>query len=343
MGGESLKNNFLWILSITFFLIFAQFLLPANSLADHIELTKGKKVLVVASNHKGNKWCDDIVNAIEHELFGAELTVFYMDTKRNLGGAEEKAKEAFKLYQKLQPDAVITVDDIAQEYFVVPYLRDKVKTPIFFCGVNEDASRYNFPASNVTGVLEMKHYRESISFAQMIEPKVRSIAVLYSPSPSNKVNIAQIEKEKETYSASIIGSIAVTSVAEVQKALVDYSSAVDAILVLDLTGIIDENNKQIEGDESISLISNTTDLVTIVASDWEVKAGALCGVTKSGEEQGVLVTHQLLAHWEGKEIKNLPLVQNKNGQRYINFNTLNKLKIKLRPVMVIGTKIISET
>jgi ABC-type uncharacterized transport system substrate-binding protein len=318
------------------------FVQPDNALADRSELVKGKKVLVVASYHKEYEWVVDIVRTLEHELAGADLTVFYMDSKRNLNGAAEKAREAFALYQELQPDAVVTIDDNAQSYFVVPYLRDKVKTPVVFCGVNDNATKYGFPAGNVTGTLEKKHYRESISFAQIINPKIRTVAVLYHPGPSNKVNIAQIEKEKGSYSADVIASVAVNSVAEVYQALVDYSTNVDAFLLLNMTGIVDEGNNQLEGHDVIALIADATDLVTIGASDWEVEAGALCGVIKSGEEQGVLASSQLLSLWEGKTIKEVPVTQNRNGQRYINLKTMQKLQIKLRPEMIIGTKIITE-
>ena len=89
------------ILSFLMLSLFAQ---PDNALADHSDLVKGKKILIVASYHKEYKWVVDIVRTLEHELAGADLTVFYMDSKRNLNGAAEKAREAFALYQELQPD-----------------------------------------------------------------------------------------------------------------------------------------------------------------------------------------------------------------------------------------------
>ena len=61
---------------------------------EHSSLVEGKKVLIVASYHLGYKWCDEIIQTLKHELAGAEITVFYMDTKRNLQSAAEKAKEA---------------------------------------------------------------------------------------------------------------------------------------------------------------------------------------------------------------------------------------------------------
>jgi len=320
--------------------ILSLFALPGNCFADHSQLVKGKKVLIVASYHKGYRWVDEIVKTLEHELAGAALTVFYMDTKKKYDKAEEKAREAFALYKELQPDAVITIDDDAQSFFVVPYLKDKVSTPVIFCGVNDDATKYGFPAGNVTGVLEKKHYSESVSFAQILDPKIKAIAVLYKPSISNNINLAQIEKEKGRYSADVIATVAVHSLADLRNAVADYSVKVDAFLLLNMTGIVDADDKQLEGHDAIASVVDATGLVTIGASDWEIEAGTLCGVIKSGEEQGVLAAIQLFAHWEGKAIKDLPLQQNKNGQRYVNLKTMKKIQLKLRPEMIIGTKII---
>ncbi len=303
-------------------------------------VVRGGKVLVVASYHAGYNWEEQIISGLKQELPGVEWTVFYMDTKRNLAGASRKGAEAFRLYQEIRPDAVITLDDNAQDFFVVPYLREKVETPVIFCGVNDDASRYGFPAANVTGVLEKKHYRESISFAQFIEPSVRKVAVLYRPSPSNRVNLAQIEKEKGTYTAEIIAVAGVQTVAEAMRATAAFEADADALLLLNMSGLVDDDGNRVEGERVIRLITEKTNLVTIGVSSWEIAAGALAGVVKSGEEQGRLAAELLLAHWQGRGIDELPVTSNRNGRRSLNLATLNRLKIPLRPDIIVGTKIV---
>ena len=67
------------VLSIIVIFVLCLIALPENSFADHSELVKGKKVLIVASYHKGHRSTDGIVEAIDSELAGADLTVFYMD------------------------------------------------------------------------------------------------------------------------------------------------------------------------------------------------------------------------------------------------------------------------
>ncbi len=304
-------------------------------------VVQGKKVLVVASYHPGYKWVDDIIGSLRASLRGAQFTVFYMDSKKNLASAPEKAGEAFALYRKIQPDAVITIDDNAQKYFVVPYLKDKVATPVVFCGVNDDASKYGFPAANVTGVLEKKHYREGISFARVIDQNIQNVAVLYKKSPSNDTNLAQIAKEKGTYAAAVVESVEVRTLAEALQAAVRLESKAEALLLLNMTGITDENGRQMEGHDVIAAIVGRTKLVTIGVSDWEIEAGVLCGVIKSGEEQGALAADQLVSIWKGRAVKDIPLTENKNGRRFLNVSTLKKLNLTLTPEVIIGTRIIT--
>src|SRR5512143_1345768 len=79
-----------------------------------------------------------------------------MDTKRN--GSEEAKKQAGeKAKQEIdtwKPDVVITADDNAVQYVIIPYYKGS-SIPFVFCGVNWDTSAYGFPWDNVTGMLEV--------------------------------------------------------------------------------------------------------------------------------------------------------------------------------------------
>ena len=69
-------------------------------------------------------------------------------------------KEALTLVKEWRPDAVITSDDNAQEYFATK-LRN-TSTPVIFCGVNADPSKYGFPARNVSGIIERSSLHRSL-------------------------------------------------------------------------------------------------------------------------------------------------------------------------------------
>ena len=112
------------------------------------------KVLVVMSYDETYPFEAEMREGIEAALADlCEMTYCYMNTKKHFEGGPQKAKEAYALYQELQPDGVIAADDDAQAMFVVPYLKDQVKTPVMFCGVNAQPEKYGYPASNVSGHL----------------------------------------------------------------------------------------------------------------------------------------------------------------------------------------------
>jgi len=303
-------------------------------------LAEGKKVLVVMSYHEGYDGEEEIKGSILSLLVGAESKFVHLDTKKNLAGGEERAREAFRLYGEFRPDAVIAANDNAQSLFVVPYLKGKVATPVVFCGVNNDASKYGYPAVNVTGVLEKKHYRESVSFSQVVDPAIRKVGIICKDNPSNRTNLAKIEKEKHSYSAEITASVAVATLAEAEAAVAELSSRSDALLFLNLTGLLDGRGLPLEGQAVLAVLTEEARVPTIGADSWEVKAGVLCGVIQSDAEQGAIAVEMLLAIWGGKAPADLPVSENVNGRRHVNISTLKKLGLELAPEVVIGTEMI---
>jgi len=301
---------------------------------------KGKKVLVVMSYHEGSSGEEGIKKGIENVLGQEEIRYFWMDTKQNKSGGQAKAAKAFELYNEFMPDAVIAADDNAQSMFVVPYLKDKVRTPVIFCGVNNDAVKYGYPASNVTGVLEKKHYREGISFSQLLSPGIKKIALMYKDNPTNQSNISHIRSEKSTYSAEMTDFSSVSSLIDIYKDIDSFEPEVDALLLLNMSSVLDQAGRPIEGKYAVSAIAQTFNKPTIASDVWEVKAGALCGVVKVDEEQGSLAAKMVLDIFDGEKIQDIPITQNRNGRRIINMTTANRLGIKIPSEAIIGTEIV---
>jgi hypothetical protein len=118
-----------------------------------------KKILFVNSYHEGYEWSDGVEAGFQEALAdtGIELKFVRLDTKNNPEEAFGKnaglaAKAEIEAYE---PDVVIAVDDNAQKYLVVPYLKD-TELPVIFAGVNWDATAYGYPARNVTGMIEVE-------------------------------------------------------------------------------------------------------------------------------------------------------------------------------------------
>lgn len=301
---------------------------------------RDKKILVVMSYHQGNQWQDDERQGVDAALAGAQREYFYLDTKRSEAGGAAKAKEAWAVYQKLQPDAVIAADDFAQSLFVVPYLKDKVKTPVVFLGVNNDAARYGFPASNVTGVIEIKHYRESIAFAQLLVPGVRRVAVLYMDNQTNRENVEEVKRQQATFAAELVRFRPATTFADLEKFVRTATDKVDAFLALNFSGMHDEKGAVMEAAQVMEKLTSLSIKPVIATEYYDVESGALCGVVKTGLEQGDLAAHMVLDIFSGKAIKDIAVTKNKNGLRYINVSTAQRLGVPLRSVAVAGTKLV---
>ncbi len=298
------------------------------------------KVLVVMSYEENNPWCKEIKQGIDSVLAGtSDITYFYMDTKVNMEDGPKKAEEAYALFQQIEPDGVITVDDNAQSLFVLPYLKQHVDTPVMFSGVNADAEKYGFPTSNISGILERGHIRESIALAKQLVPSVRSIAFLAKESPSGRALSRQVANESARYSAKTSFHLikSVNDLSEIDEVLSEQS---DAIYVDSMQGVADPEGNPLRYRSMIELLTDRYRKPIIGANQYHVQQGALCAVVKTGQEQGVTAAEMLQKAMQGTPVKELPVVQNYKGKRVINVTAMKALNLQVKPTVLLGTTLI---
>ena len=130
-----------------------------------------KKVLYVNSYHPGYEWSDGITRSI-CDVFGARIRrggdidnsesrvimqVAYMDTKRKSSEAQKigAGRRVKHLIDSWAPDLVITSDDNAAKYLIVPFFKNAA-IPFVFCGINWDCSEYGLPSQNVNGMVDVQ-------------------------------------------------------------------------------------------------------------------------------------------------------------------------------------------
>jgi len=302
-----------------------------------------KKVLVVMSYEEPsvNPWCKEIKEGIDSVLASTcEITYFYMDTKKNLDGGPQKAKEAYSLFKKLQPDGVIAADDNAQSMFVVPYLKDKIKTPVMFCGVNAEAEKYGYPASNVSGTLERGHIRESVAFVKQLCPSMKTIAFIAKYSPSGKALLRQVEKESGTYLLKVTTFKLVRTVKELVTVAEELKEQCDVIYMDSTTGIIDEKGNPLDNKEITRILEKAFSKPIIGGNKYHVEQGALCAVVKTGEEQGRTAAEMLLKTMQGAPVSEIPITRNYRGKRVINVTVTGRFHIKPKPIVLLGAKLV---
>lgn len=304
--------------------------------------TEPFKVLVVMSYEENFPWVSQLKNGIEEALSDTcDIRYFYMDTKRDLEGGPHKAKQAYDLFREFKPDGVIVADDNGQSMFVVPYLKDKVDIPVMFCGVNEEAEKYGYPASNVSGVLERIHFRESISFAKQLAPSISTFGFIIKDSPTGRALLEQIQKGAEDYEVRLVAFRMAKTLEQARRMTNELKDKCDLLYISAMAGILDESGKPIPEKEAVQLVLKSWgERPTVATEEYNVKNGALCTVVRTGEEQGATAAKMLLEAMHGKPVEQIPIVQNRYGKRVINVTSMKELGIKPKPVLLLGTELV---
>jgi len=299
------------------------------------------KVLVVMSYHESMPWEREIREGIEAELAqNATIRYVYMNTKNDFAGGAAKAQEALDVYREFQPDGIIAADDDAVSLFVVPYIKDRVKTPVMFCGINAEPEAYGFPASNVSGILERAHFRESIAFLHQLRSSVKRIVFLTNDNPTGKAYVEQIRREAETYPSTIADIRQVKTLDEALAVTRDLKKRSDALFVIAMEGLPDASGKHLPEKDAFRKLSKSYGKPVIGMNEFNIRSGLLCGVVKSGQEQGASAAKMLLQAMRGTPVSRIPITSNKHGKRFLNVTVMKSLGIVPRPVFLVGTQLV---
>lgn len=293
------------------------------------------KVLVVMSYEPDFPWVQQIQEGIDQTLAGqAEIRYFYMETKMNFAGGPQKAQEAYQIFQEYQPDGVIAADDDAQLMFVVPYLKDNVKTPVIFCGVNQEASAYGYPAANVSGILERYHIKESIQFARQLDPTIKTIGFIVKASPTADAVEQQVHRELDTYPATFCGFKKPTTLEEALTMTAELRQPCNLLFMDALQGLPDPHGTPLPEEKIIPLLTQAFGKPTISGNSFQLDYGVLCAVVKTGQEHGTVAAQMLLQAMQGTPLTDLPITQNKQGKIMLNVDTMNALGINPKPAIL---------
>jgi len=261
-----------------------------------------------------------------------------MDTKSNLKGGPRKAEEAYALYREYRPDGVIVADDNAQSMFVIPYLKDKVRTPVMFCGVNSEPEKYGYPASNVSGILERAHISESIALARQMVPSIKTVGFMMKESPVAKIVLQQVSKEADTYPAESVGLKMPKTLKQAVSMTNEFKKQCDLLFLASLQGISDEDGRPLSEKEAVSILARIFAGPTIGGFRYNVKSGVLCAVVHRMKEQGETAAKMLLKAMQGTPVFKIPITRNYNGKRLINVMAMKALGIRPRADLMFGVE-----
>lgn len=294
---------------------------------------EGKKVLYIDSYHAGYEWSDGETRGIENILnnTGVELKIFKMDTKRN--DSEEFGKQAGlrakSIIEDYRPDVVITCDDPAFKYVIMPYYRNAT-LPFVFCGMNWDVSIYGGPYNNTAGMIEVSLTPQLISYL-MEYSKGDRIGFIAGNTTTDRKNA---EYYMKLYDINFTRIYHVTTFEEWKKDFLKLQDEVDIVILENNAGITDWDNK-----EAQAFVLENTKIPAGATMDW-MPPYSLIGMTKIADEQGEWAAMTALLILDGTHPSDIPIVTNKKGKLYVNLKMAEKLGVIVNPELLKNAEII---
>ena len=288
------------------------------------------KVLVVMKSPEDYFWNVENKRGIEKVLnTRCELTYVYLDVLGDAERIKSKAQAAAQLYQELQPDGVIVVEEDVQPVFVIPYLKDKVKTPVIFAGMFTDPATYGYPASNVTGVVHKTFFHESLTFLLQIAPAVKTVGITCNDDAAARGGVPVIRQTFLEAGMTVPEPIYVNDEMEQVRRVSELKNTTDALFVCPILG-----------EKIVKSIMQTYGKPTFSAWRQGMVWGLLAGVVESGEDFGQKAAEMLLQVLDGTPITQLPITTIDIGHRVVNLETMKALGLQPSRRVLTGVELI---
>jgi ABC-type uncharacterized transport system substrate-binding protein len=301
--------------------------------SSNLVSAKKQKILYVNSYHRGYKWSDDIEkgllkslgikrrddDSIDTAKSFIDLKIFRMNTKlrskeRQIKLAALKAKQ---LIETWQPDVIVTSDDNAAKFLIQPYYLD-ASIPFIFCGINYDASVYNLPAENITGMIEVEHLIETIALLKKFAGGER-IGYIGSDDISNRKSLSFHKHQLGIHYSD--GSL-VSTIDSWKNEYKRLQTSVDMLIIINPVGIRGWDPEKVD-----TFLLENTEIPSGAVSDSEIRY-SLLGNTKIAEEQGWWAGTTALKILNGVPPAGIKVTKNQKTRLYINMPIANRLGIK---------------
>jgi ABC-type uncharacterized transport system substrate-binding protein len=319
-------------------------LLPVTTISSAKAPAKKFKVLHIMSYHSPWEWTDSMLDGFKDALKGVnvEYKVFQMDTKRNSGEPwkQKVGKEARALIDSWKPDLVYTTDDDAPEYVTKYYVNTDL--PIVYAAINADPKTFGFEGSkNVTGVLEIEHFVESVKLLKQVVPSVKKIAVVIDDA-SMWIPVVQRMRAKlnQVPEVQFARWDKILTFAEFKRRMIEYQSTMDAVALLGIFNYKDENGRNVTYQEVQKWVADNIKLPDF--SYWKDRAsfGTLCVVSVSGYEQGLAAGKMARAILvEGKSPSSIPATATTKGEPIVSLARANKIGLKIKSKVLLTAEV----
>ena len=261
----------------------------------------------------------------------ATLIQFDMDTKRNKETGEilKAAQAASELIHKVQPDVVITSDDNAARYLIVPFLLD-TGIPVVFSGINWTVEEYGFPAENVTGIVETAPLKVLIDAAIQSVQDARRAVYLSAETLSESKNFERYRRAADDAGLELQRLKASTMKGWLNA--FDESQSYDFVIMGGVGGISDWDDTT-----AIEHVAQNTSALVVTTHDWLMPYASL-GFTLIPEEQGEWAGKAAIAILNGTSPGTIPIVTNRKWDAWINEKLIQLSDAKVPDTVIRSAK-----
>ncbi len=298
------------------------------------ETKDGPVCVYVSSYHQGYAWSDGVERGLR-EALGDECTLvqYDMDTKRKKASEDKIAagKGALELIQNVKPDVVITSDDNAAKYLIVPYLKN-TETPVVFSGINWTVEEYDFPALNVTGIVEVAPIKPMIERALQITGDKRNAVYVGATTLTEQKNYSRIKATAERMGVSL--DLIAAEDFDAWKAALAEAQSYDFTIMGSYSGI-----KNWDDELAAAAAKELTKTPSLTNHGWMMPF-SLVGYTKIPEEHGEWAAQSAIAILSGVQVLDIPIVTNRKWDTWVNSQLLESSGIELEEGLMSSAKLV---
>lgn len=291
-----------------------------------IPVSAGKpmpRCLYISSYHSGYAWSDGVEEGVRSALQSkCEIRQFDMDTKRKRSkqDIQNAVNSSIKIIESWKPDVVITSDDNAAKYLIVPHYMNH-EIPFVFSGINWTVEEYGFPVSNVTGIVEIAPIEPMLREALRLSDG-RTGVYLGADTLTEQKNYKRIQAGA-TKLGSTLKSKLVQNAQQWKEEFEKANKTADYIVMGSNSGIANWDD-----DEIASYVMEHAAVVSVTNHRWMMPVTAL-GYTKIPQEHGEWAARAALEILAGSEAIDIPVVTNRKWDMWINQGVVNSTAIEL--------------
>jgi len=258
-----------------------------------LQLIAKQKILIIESYHGEYDWDKNYITGIEDVLKDDfDLLYFQMNTKKvSKEQYQEKADQAWQLFQQVNPDLVILGDDNALKYLSMPF--SKTTTPVIYLGINNNPRNYHLQNSkNITGILERPLIKRAIpTVVQLLPQKATRMLLMFDNSQTSHYIFEEVFSSHTpmTISGIQVDIKLIDDWDTWQNTLLNADNFYDAVFLGLYHTLTDTNNNQIPAEQVLRWSSKNTPIPPFGFWDFSIGTDkAIGGLVLFGYEQGKL-------------------------------------------------------